>query len=148
MFDKTGESIKTLAGIFGTIGIIIGVIGWLVFMIALSGSGGFWIGLLFMVVISLTSWISSLLLHGFGEIVDTAEYTKQILAEIEEDREKEQILVEIKKDMSRENEKNNFRADKRNEWECVCGLIHKNYVTSCYNCGKSKHEALKAQKSE
>ena len=79
-FSNVGKKIKTMAKIWFIIGIIGGIVGFFS-MIALSmderhGGGGFVaIGFIILIVQFFISWGISLLIYGFGELVDSVNYS-------------------------------------------------------------------------
>lgn len=72
MFDNIGGKIKGLASILTWIGIVASVIIGIIFIA--DGDGG---GILIMILGSLTSWLSSLLLYGFGELIENTSTIAQ-----------------------------------------------------------------------
>ena len=70
MYDNIGSKIKSLAKVIFCIGVILCLLGG----IALIGTlPDLWfIGLLVMIIGPITSWISTWLLYGFGELIDKA----------------------------------------------------------------------------
>ena len=72
MFDNIGGKIKGLAAFWTWFGIIVSVIVGFVFIFIndLDGVTGFLIGFLIVLLGSLASWLSSLLLYGFGELIN------------------------------------------------------------------------------
>jgi len=106
MFNNIGEKIKGLAKTICWIGIIFGIIIGFVIMSGASaissglsdfgvdseiGAGGFLAGLIVMGIIGLISWLGSLVLYGFGELIslnqdiaDDTNVQKQILVRMAE----------------------------------------------------------------
>ena len=70
MFNNVGGKIKTLAKITAWIGIIICVIYGFVLLVSVEDMA--LVGLLIMTVGSLASWISALVLYGFGELIENS----------------------------------------------------------------------------
>ena len=74
MFENIGEKIKMSAKVLCWVGIIVSVVYGIVYMVSTEfwdfGIIYFFISVLIMVVGSLLSWVSSLGLYGFGELVD------------------------------------------------------------------------------
>lgn len=70
MFNNVGGKIKTLAKIAAWIGIAICVIYGFVMLVSMEDMA--LIGLLIMTVGSLASWISALVLYGFGELIENS----------------------------------------------------------------------------
>lgn len=82
MFDNVGEKIKVIAKVFFGIGCSFSLIGWIV---ALTWAVGLDDGKTAVIVVFgsffvlaicvVLSWISSLLLYGFGVMIDNSERT-------------------------------------------------------------------------
>lgn len=70
MFNNVGGKIKIIAKITAWIGIIVCIIYGFVMLVSMEDMA--LIGLLIMTVGSLLSWISSLVLYGFGELVENS----------------------------------------------------------------------------
>lgn len=82
MFDNIGGKIKMLAKVFCWVGIGLSVLVGLLMMIAGAASGGssteaavglvsgVFGGLMVIVIGSLSSWIGSFVLYGFGELIE------------------------------------------------------------------------------
>lgn len=82
MFDNPGEKIKTVAKVFFGIGCVSSVLGWIgVLIIAMESKDGktaLLIALASFLVLAIgvvLSWISSLLLYGFGQLIDNSDRT-------------------------------------------------------------------------
>ena len=71
MFDNIGKKIKNLASIITWVGIILSVTIGLV--LAFVSYDFAIVGLVIIVVGSLSSWISSFLLYGVGQLVDNSD---------------------------------------------------------------------------
>lgn len=69
MFTNIGTKIKTTAKVFAWVGIILSVLAG----VALTISAGFIGGILVAIVGSLLSWVGSLALYGFGELVENSD---------------------------------------------------------------------------
>lgn len=69
MFTNIGTKIKTTAKVFAWVGIILSVLAG----VALTMSAGFIGGILVAIVGSLLSWVGSLALYGFGELVENSD---------------------------------------------------------------------------
>ena len=70
MFNNVGSKIKVMAKVFAWIGIAICVIYGFVMLVSMEDMA--LIGLLIMTVGSFVAWISSLVLYGFGELVENS----------------------------------------------------------------------------
>ena len=79
MFSNVGGKIKGLAQVITWIGIVASVIGGIVLM----SNVGFITGLLTAVVGSLFSWIGSLALYGFGQLVENSDQCVYYLTSID-----------------------------------------------------------------
>ena len=75
MFDNIGGKIKTLASIIAWLGIIVSVIIGIILMISAEEFG--FAGLIIVIVGSISSWIRSFLLYGFGELVENSAIIAQ-----------------------------------------------------------------------
>lgn len=72
MYNNSGAKIKGLASTLQVIGIVFScVIGFVIFAVGI-GEGGFFVGLLYAAIGCFVSWLSFLLLAGFGELVDNS----------------------------------------------------------------------------
>lgn len=87
MFDNIGQKIMTLAKVFCWIGIIISVLCGLVIMFAARYGSGFIPGVFTAAIGSLASWISSLALYGFGQLIDNTDSIVYQLRKLNEHRE-------------------------------------------------------------
>lgn len=79
MFSNVGGKIKGLAQVITWIGIVASVIGGIVLMSKVS----FIVGLLTAVVGALFSWIGSLALYGFGQLVENSDQCVYYLTSID-----------------------------------------------------------------
>ena len=70
MYDNVGAKIKTLAKVMAIVGAIASVVAGLA-VIAFDGDY-FLIGVIITVVGAVMAWLSSLMLYGFGELIDKA----------------------------------------------------------------------------
>lgn len=68
MFDNIGSKIKMLAKVICWVGIIMSCLSGLIILI--NGDDGAGVGLVIMIVGSLTSWVCSFFAYGFGELID------------------------------------------------------------------------------
>lgn len=71
MFNNVGAKLKATAKVIVWIGITVCIISGFVMLV--SAEDAVLIGLLIMTVGSLLSWISSLLLYGFGELIENSQ---------------------------------------------------------------------------
>lgn len=79
MFSNVGEKIKGLARVITWIGILASVIGGIV----LIGGGKFIVGLLTAAVGVLFSWLGSLGLYAFGQLVENSDQCVYCLTSID-----------------------------------------------------------------
>jgi len=73
MFDDIGGKIKGLAKLYCWTGIIASVIGGIGLMVSAEDGTLLIIGVLVVGLGSVASWVSSFVLYGFGELVDSTE---------------------------------------------------------------------------
>ena len=69
MFDHIGSKIKIVAQVITWIGILASLIGGIVIMALTESPSGF----LVMIAGSLVSWLSSLTLYGFGQLIENTD---------------------------------------------------------------------------
>jgi hypothetical protein len=67
MFNDIGKKIKTLAELICWIGILISLILGLIFVIE-----NIFVGFIIFIIGVLSSWVGSIFLYGFGELVDNS----------------------------------------------------------------------------
>lgn len=83
MFSNIEKKIKTLAKVLTWIGIVGSVLAGLMLIIAgLSqgaGGAGVALGILMMVLGSLGSWVSNLVLYGFGQLLEDTKATRELM---------------------------------------------------------------------
>ena len=75
MFDNIGGKIKTLASVIVWLGIIGSVIIGIILMA--TAEELFFVGIIIAIVGSISSWIGSFLLYGFGELVENSAIIAQ-----------------------------------------------------------------------
>lgn len=113
MFENIGGKIKGFTKFVCWVGIIGSVIIGLTFF---SSKYTIVTGLLIMAVGSLASWIGSFIMYGFGELVESAMETR---------------------DMLRRTDGNIIRKDITNKWFCSkCGQENTNVSSQCKSCGQ------------
>ena len=106
MFNNVGKKIKGVASFFAWCGIIVSVIIGILMIRGSESKHTIILGVVVLAVGSIVSWLSSLLLYGFGELVDSAaklaknteeecffvpdesDYEKEKLEEKEDDHQK------------------------------------------------------------
>lgn len=92
MFENVGAKLKAYAKVICWIGIILSVISGIVLMADGYNGSGVFPGLLIIIVGSLASWIGSLGIYGFGELVENSDIRTNLAckADMERGQEKEQ----------------------------------------------------------
>ena len=74
MFDNVGAKIKSVAVTVTWIGIILSCVSGLIVMVSNGDNGGlFFSGLLIIIVGCLASWLGSLALYGFGQLIENSD---------------------------------------------------------------------------
>lgn len=73
MFNNVGSKIKLVARVVCWVGIVAAVLSGLIFMLNAAHGMGILGGLLIMLLGALGSWISSLLIYGFGQLVENSD---------------------------------------------------------------------------
>lgn len=141
MFSNIGVKIKTWAKVLCWIGIAGAVI--LGIGIILSGGtmgrygyssrnvslGSFFLGLLVIVVAGFASWVSSFLLYGFGELIDTCQEIEHLLTPKRESRWLEQ-------NEERGDSSTTAPAALSGSWRCnKCGASNPYGQRICKDCG-------------
>lgn len=81
MFTNVGSKIKTLAKVECWLGIILSVVFAFIQMFGLGGGAAVVSGLLTIGIGSLFSWIGSICLYGFGQLIDNSDVRTQICLE-------------------------------------------------------------------
>lgn len=115
MFENIGGKIKGLAKIICWIGIIISVL----FGIRLMGQAGV-VGIFYMAIGALLSWVGSFVLYGFGDLVESANIICNLL---------------VSKGEQVEHQKTKL-AD---TWKCKnCGAENNFSSSQCKGCGQYK----------
>ena len=82
MFDNIGGKIKTIA----KIGCWVGIIASAILGILLMMEEGFFAGIIVMVALGLASWISSLTLYGFGDLIENTAITAEMMVKADFER--------------------------------------------------------------
>ena len=86
MFDNIGGKLKTIALTAAIINMIVFAIGGIVLIFIES----FWMGLLFIVLGVLVSWLESTTLYGFGELIEATVQNKDYLKKIADSMERQE----------------------------------------------------------
>lgn len=118
MFSNIGGKIKTLTTIICIIGIAISVISGIT-LIAINDDLAL-IGIAIMLVGSLSSWLSSFVLYGFGEIIDQ-------LTEINHNTKRSAQLIA------------RLGANQNQPWICTsCQTQNSSEANFCIKCGSDR----------
>ena len=97
MFNNIGEKIKSVAVVVTIIGIAVSFLygGWLIF------TGSWLFGVCTIIIGSISSWLASLVLYGFGQLVSNSDSMVELQEEQNEMVEKKLVykdIVETKKE--------------------------------------------------
>ena len=129
MKSAISDTLKVLSAIV----LVLGVIGGFVFAFILSDMvySGFFYGILYFVIIVLSSGITSAILYGLATVIELLESLNDRMYEISDS------LDETNKSMDIVTGKGELLGE--DEWKCPkCGRVNKNYVGTCV-CGQSKY---------
>ena len=91
MFQNVGQKIKTVAQVFTWLGIVASVFGGIVLIV--DGGWELQLGLLVMVGGALLSWLGSLTLYGFGQLIENTEILVRRSRDGEEDEDPENSTI-------------------------------------------------------
>ena len=142
MFNNIGSKIKSVASVLCWIGIIGSVIS------AFAMPNFFW-GLVVVIAGSLTSWISSVILYGFGQLIENSDYMVYHIQNIPTKEKKADFGYPTqntppKDDIVKEASVNNVTVNQvkltsnttsKHQWRCVqCGILISEEI--CPYCGK------------
>lgn len=143
MFDNIGEKIKVLAQVVCWVGIVACCVGGVGLMFI--GDVMVYIGLGVAVIGSFFSWIGSLALYGFGELIENTAYLRKEICGPNTSHGGNYTVASGEhsspvghlsgiQPLSKPSKPTN-----PGEWKCPkCQRIHKNYETSCL-CGYNKN---------
>ena len=93
MFNNIGGKIKVLAKVLCWVGIIVSVLVGIILIASAAGGSGYSgftdsativLGILTIIVGSISSWVGSFVLYGFGELVENSSAIKYELQHKEE----------------------------------------------------------------
>lgn len=91
MFRNVGQKIKTVAQVFTWLGIVASAFGGIVLIV--DGGWELQLGLLVMVGGALLSWLGSLTLYGFGQLIENTEILVRRSRDGEEDTDSESSTI-------------------------------------------------------
>ena len=128
-FENVGPKIKVMGQVCWVICIIAGIISG----IALIGLNQPLFGILAIVSFLISGLIFSLLICGFGELVENSEEIKNYIIKMN-DSARQPAAKAVKMP----------QTPIEGEWQCSCGQINKNYISSC-QCGKNRRDVLAEQ---
>ncbi len=124
MFEDCGKKIQSVSIVF----FVLGLIGALVLAIVLGDKlDSFWAGAGAFLGFGVLSFVGTLIINGFGKIVENNEGQLKALersAKREENKKEEEREEQIIRDCG---------------WKCVCGRVNSSYISTCY-CGKKRNE--------
>jgi len=131
MFNNVGAKIKSLAKVVCWVGIIASVIYGIILMMAASNSyssveqtTALITGLLIMIIGSVASWILSVVLYGFGQLVEDNQQIRSLLENEHKEKPAPARIVNVKP---------------KNFWTCPsCGKVNPFTSKACINCGSFK----------
>lgn len=142
MFDNIGGKIKTLAQVVCWIGIICSVIFGFIFG---AEADSFLVGLLIIVLGSLTAWTSSFTLYGFGELIENSEIANSNTYEIHKlltriaPEEKKEPVKETKTSYFSSVATSTVKRTPNGGWICKkCGTKNDSSAQFCKDCGTYK----------
>ena len=129
MFDNIGGKIKVLAQVTCWVGIACSVVFGFIFG---DESDSFLIGLLIMVLGSLTAWTSSFTLYGFGEMINQLEYSNSNSRKLYDLLKDKDIKTPV--NISQPTEKTKEPQKSEHKWLCnSCGKLRDQ--SPCPYCG-------------
>lgn len=115
MFENIGSKIKNLAIVFTCIGFVASFI---------TGFTVMPFGIIYIVVGCLISWIGSMLIYGFGQLI---ENTDKLVNKLSPEEETAEEITHSKSSSKREN------------WTCIsCGTENAGHIPYCNSCGVSR----------
>lgn len=128
-FENVGPKIKLMGKICWVICIIDGIISG----IALIGLNQPLLAILAIVSFPISGLIFRLFMCGFGELVENSEEIKNSIKKMNDSTRQLDAKAEKKP-----------QTPVAGEWQCSCGQINKNYISSC-QCGKNRRDVLAEQ---
>lgn len=138
MFNNIGGKIKTLAFLLAVLGIMMSVIVGILTIIIPVTQNGFtggnhsipasqiWSGILIIVIGSLSSWIGSFLLYGFGQLIESAQNIEKHIIGINSTNKSSHNSIPV----------NAQPTEKKKSLRCTaCGAENALDSLTCANCG-------------
>lgn len=150
MFDRPGEKVKSFALILFWITVIGGVITAIVTAIA---AGSFWLFLGIALGSLICAYLTGLFLSGFGELIEStqenAATNKLILRKLESSGSNLSSSAPAPAPVQQNSVRSMYTPAAASgvpdgRWQCDCGRINENYVSSCA-CGRNKREVMLAR---
>lgn len=124
MFENVGKKLKTVAKVFCWIGIaIFGFIGILVIIrgIFTLSAATFFIGVLYIILGFFISWIGSLSMYAFGQLVENSDKTVKLLVKLN----------------TKPKTTNSYSATKAAKFCRTCGAVLQKDQLMCHACGST-----------
>lgn len=137
MFDNVGEKIKGMARFVFIAGIVASAIGAIVLWANNNSyTPTVLSGILVLVSGTISSWITAILVYGFGELIESTQDIRRTLKGTEKDSAMSLLTEEARE----------RKTLKDGGWKCTCGRTNESYVSTCA-CGKNKREVLYPQQN-
>ena len=137
MFDYIGSKVKVLA----VVGCILGIIGSVILGVTTMFSGQLPLGIVYIVVGILISWLSSLTTYAIGESAENTESILNTLTKINWNQNQNQSQNQNQnqnKNQSIETNSINFLDFDNGNWTCSCGSKNNAMANFCPVCHKSR----------
>ena len=141
MFDNVGSKVKVLA----VVGCILGIIGSVILGATAMFSGQLPLGIVYIVVGILISWLSSLTTYAIGESAENTESILNTLTKINWNQSQSQSQNQSQspnqnqnKNQSIETNSINFLDFDNGNWTCSCGSKNNAMANFCPVCHKSR----------
>ncbi len=127
MYDNIGSKIKIVAKVLCWLGIILTII--MAIILFVNGNyvpGAYISGVIYLIFGPLFSWIGSLFIYGFGELIERAKNIENKINVASQDKALN----------------GSFNADSNEStlfgWKCVCGRMNPIMADTCI-CGRNKY---------
>ena len=134
MFDNIGDKLKSVAILECVLGILASLIGGIAMMVG----GAVLIGILTIVLGALLSWLSSLGLYGFGQLIENSDTLVAMLGSNAGAAASNASMLHQAAAEAEKKESPN--------WQCTCGAKNPVTVSYCLSCRRSREEAVKTIK--